>query len=145
MTRLKPIRQVDLIGRTIKYVRYIYNKSRIIFKLDNDLEIMIISGYGDSPSDNTIFTKNRKPIDYNYIKNVKIKDVGWDQSYYLFIVSVEADVYRTRCFVGETAGLVFIYNYTQYKRDKLVEKEKKDRLKDKVKSFFNRNSDYVRI
>ena len=121
MVRLISIDHNELINHTIKYITY--NNTMIIFVMDNNMQIMMISPCGQQKG--KLFTKNNKDIDHTTIKDLKIKDIGWESSSFpridnLFIVSSDGSIYRTHCFIADV-GIMYdcLYDYIQYKYDKL--------------------------
>ena len=106
---------------------------------------MVISA---NKNEDTLVTKNHKIIDYNTIKNITIKDIGWEAVFdvvsNLFIVDTKANVYRIRGIVADmniTCYSIYnynIYDYTAYKQDKEKHIRKKEMRKAKIKSLFVR-------
>ena len=145
MPELRPIDYNKLIGHTIEHVEFLYLKSKIIFQIKDNIEIVII--LPKYLNNKPFFTKNRKPFDYNTIKDLRIKDIGYDSLNCMFIVSTDGDIYRVKCVRSEIGFGIsyFIYNHTQYKKDKLKQKQKREMFKYKVLNLFKRNNHYVVI
>lgn len=87
MPQLTPINQYSLIGRTVKYIDYIQSKRRVVIKLEDDSEVMFVSYWKDATKLD-LFNKNHRKCDYTKIKNIQIKDLGWDS----FLLSVRMEM-----------------------------------------------------
>lgn len=137
MVKLQPIPIKSLIGTTILNVVYEHGKNRLIFVLNNKQETVI---YSPNINLNMMFTKNREYTNFNNIVNISVKDIGWDVNYLFVVDEKNGDVYRVIC----TDITLCMYNYTLYKLEKRLAKEKQDTLKTKIKSIF-RDNNYLKI
>jgi len=148
---MKWVNHVDLIGYSINKVTYIREKERLIFSLNNGFDVMIklptFDFLGRLISENNLSTKNRKKINISTIKDVTIKDIGWEGIHniilYLFIIDSEGNMFRFFC---DRTGNSRIYNYTDYLNQKLERKAKLDKIKSKLSSVFNKdNKNYLTL
>lgn len=144
--KLKSVPRRKLLGATISEIIYISSKDRIIFKFYEINDIMIktsaMDRFGTDITENNLFSKNHKLVDYKKISKITIKDIGWEGFYggllYLFFVDTNGDVYRTH-YCNDGSRHDIFYDYTDYVNQKIARSEKIKKI------FGSRYQGYLKL
>lgn len=134
---MKRVQRYTLVGETIESLVYKRYKKQLIFVLKNEKEVLMnlpnVNRYGDCINECNLMTKNHQYINYEFVKNIEIKDLGWEslsnKTAFMFIIDANGDIYRFNCkynIIGVPDNE--LYDYSEYLR----------RENNGIKARFNR-------